>query len=257
MRRGRLLVSLMVSFVIVSLLVGCATVPKYITTATIKGASCSQAQFAAGDIADALKEVSVGVVEENAEWVIRFADIDSSLGEQSYRIEVLGKVIEITGGDERGLMYGGLDLSEQIIIAGGIQGVRSSSVTPYIKERGFKYHTPLDLRCPCYPSIGDSGIDNIENVWDIEFWHEFIDTMAKDRFNTLYITNINPFASLVKVEDYPDCALDDVWAPTIPYDDSYKGSLEDAVREEHWQEGNYKVVKEMTIDEKIAFCQES
>lgn len=256
MRRGRLLVSLMVSFVIVSLFVGCATVPKYKTTATIKGASCPQAQFAAGDIADALKEVSVGLVEENAEWVIRFADIDSSLGEQSYRIEVLGKVIEITGGDERGLMYGGLDLSEQIVIAGGIQGVRSSSVTPYIKERGFKYHTPLDLRCPCYPSIGDSGIDNIENVWDIEFWHEFIDTMARDRFNTLYITNINPFASLVKVEEYPDCALDDVWAPTIPYDDTYKGSLEDAVREEHWQEGNYKVVKEMTIDEKIAFWQE-
>ena len=83
MRRGRLLVSLMVSFVIVSLFVGCATVPKYITTATIKGASCPQAQFASGDIADALKEVSVGLVEENAEWVIRFAYIDPRLGEKS------------------------------------------------------------------------------------------------------------------------------------------------------------------------------
>ena len=60
MRRGRLLVSLMVSFVIVSLFVGCATVPKYKTTATIKGASCPQAQFAAGDIADAGGKCGVG-----------------------------------------------------------------------------------------------------------------------------------------------------------------------------------------------------
>lgn len=236
--------------------VSCASAPSYTTTVAIKGADCPQAQFAAGDIAKALEKVSAGVVNENAEWVIRFAEIDPSLGEQSYRIEVLGKVIEITGGDERGLMYGGLDLSEQIIIAGGVQGIKSSSVTPYIKERGFKYHTPLDLRCPCYPSIGDSGINNIENVWDLDFWLELFDTMARDRFNTLYITNVNPFASLVKVEDYPDCAIDDVWVPTIGYDNTYKGSLEDAVREEHWQEGNYKVVKKMTIDEKIAFWQE-
>ena len=240
---------------VVFMCVSCATAPSYTTTVAIKGADYPQAQFAAGDIATALEKVSAGVVNENAEWVIRFAEIDPSLGEQSYRIEVLGKVIEITGGDERGLMYGGLDLSEQIIIAGGVQGIKSSSVTPYIKERGFKYHTPLDLRCPCYPSIGDSGINNIENVWDLDFWLELFDTMARDRFNTLYITNVNPFASLVKVEDYPDCAIDDVWVPTIGYDNTYKGSLEDAVREEHWQEGNYKVVKKMTIDEKIAFWQ--
>jgi hypothetical protein len=240
---------------VVFMCVSCATAPSYTTTVTIKGADCPQAQFAAGDIATALEKVSAGVVNDNAEWVIRFAEIDPSLGEQSYRIEVLGKVIEITGGDERGLMYGGLDLSEQIIIAGGVDKIKSSSVTPYIKERGFKYHVPLDLRCPCYPSIGDSGINNIENVWDLDFWLELFDTMARDRFNTLYITNVNPFASLVKVEDYPDCAIDDVWVPTIGYDNTYKGSLEDAVREEHWQEGNYKVVKKMTIDEKIAFWQ--
>ncbi|MBR0520829.1 MAG: hypothetical protein IJJ95_05790 [Spirochaetales bacterium] len=240
---------------VVFMCVSCASAPSYTTTVAIKGADCPQAQFAAGDIATALEKVSAGVVNENAEWVIRFAEIDPSLGEQSYRIEVLGKVIEITGGDERGLMYGGLDLSEQIIIAGGVQGIKSSSVTPYMKERGFKYHTPLDLRCPCYPSIGDSGINNIENVWDLDFWLELFDTMARDRFNTLYITNVNPFACLVKVEDYPDCAIDDVWVPTIGYDNTYKGSLEDAVREEHWQEGNYKVVKKMTIDEKIAFWQ--
>ena len=254
-KRGLLSVALAL-FAAVCMLVSCVSAPSYTTTATIKGASCPQAEFAAGDIAVALGKISVGLVNENAEWVIRFADVDPTLGEQAYRIEVLGKVIEITGGDERGLMYGGLDLSEQIIIAGSLQGIKSSTVTPYIKERGFKYHTPLDLRCPCYPSIGDSGINNIENVWDMDFWHEFIDTMARDRFNTLYITSVNPFAALVKVEDYPDCAIDDVWVPTIGYDDTYKGSLEDAVRDEHWIEGNYKVVKKMTIDEKIAFWQE-
>ena len=212
-------------------------------------------EFAAGDIRTAVEKCGSKVVESGAEWTVRLGGIDESLGEQAYRLTVEGTVITIIGGDSDGLMYGGLDLSEQIVIKNGIQGVEGAAVTPYIKERGFKYHIPLDLRCPCYPSIGTSGIKNIANVWDMDFWKEFIDTMIRERFNTLFLTNINPFATLVKVEDYPDCAIDDVWAPAIPYDDSYKGSLEDAVRDEHWLEENHVVVKKMSIDEKIAFWQ--
>jgi hypothetical protein len=263
MKRRRLFVSVFAAFVFTALLVSCISTgtrkgnyPK--TTVAIEWDSsvdyASKIEFAVGDIIKAIAEFDDEVIGSEAEWTVCFAGIDESLEEQAYVLTVEGNVITIVGGDSNGLMYGGLDLSEQIIIAGGIQGVKNCTVTPYIKERGFKYHTPLDLRCPCYPSIGDSGINNIENVWDAEFWHEFIDTMARDRFNTLYITNVNPFACLVKVEDYPDCAIDDVWVPTIGYDNSYKGSLEDAVREEHWS--NYKVVKNMTIDEKISFWQE-
>lgn len=265
MKKKGILSSLVILIILASLLVSCASTnetkgnyPK--TTVTIEYDSsadyASKLAFASGDISAAVTKFGGTVVNGGGEWTVRFAGIDESLGEQAYKLTVENNVISIVGGDSNGLMYGGLDLSEQIIVAKGIQGVKDASVKPYIKERGFKYHTPLDMRCPCYPSIGDSGTNNIENVWDMDYWHEFIDTMARDRFNTLYITNINPYACLVKVEDYPDCAIEDVWVPTIPFDNTYKGSLEDAVREVHWQEGNYKVVKKMTIDEKIAFWRE-
>lgn len=216
----------------------------------------AKAEFAAGDIASAIESCGSKVVESGEEWTIRLRGIDGSLGAEAYALTVDGKEITVVGGDSSGLMYGGLELSEQILAHKGIQGVKPASVTPYIKERGFKYQIPLDVRCPCQPSIGDSGVKNIANVWDMEFWHEFLDDCARYRFNTLSLSNNDPFPSLVKVEKYPDIALDDVWAPTIPYDNSYKGSLEDAVREEHWQEGNYTVIREMSIDEKIAFWQE-
>ncbi len=265
MKKRHLLMSMLALFVIASLFVGCSSTSKVVgnypkTTVSIEYDStvdyASKLEFASGDIEAAAAKFGASIVGSGAEWTVRFAGIDESLGEQAYMMTVENNVISIVGGDSDGLMYGGLDLSDQIIVARGIQGVESASVTPYVKERGFKYHTPLDMRCPCYPSIGDSGTANIENVWDMDFWAEFFDTMARDRYNTLYITNINPYATLCKVEDYPDCAIDDVWVPTFKYDDTYKGSLEDAVREDHWEEGNYKVVKKMTIDEKIAFWQQ-
>lgn len=266
MRKSRNLTFLMSIFALMIALVSCSTAPKstveYLPSTTVsiewdKGADYQvKLEFAAGDLISAIEKTGSVVTTGGAEWKIVFAGLDESLGEQAYSLTVDGTTITITGGDSDGLMYGGLDLSEQIVIKNGIQGAENASVTPYIKERGFKYHIPLDLRCPCYPSIGTSGMKNIANVWDMDFWKEFIDTMLRERFNTLYLTNINPFATLVKVEDYPDCAIDDVWAPTKDYDDSYKGSLEDAVREEHWLEENHVVVKMMTIDEKIAFWQQ-
>ena len=86
------------------LLASCATAPKYDTFVSIKGANSPQAQFAAEEISKSLSESGIGISDENSQWTIRFADIDSELGEQTYHIEVLGKIIEITGGDERGLM---------------------------------------------------------------------------------------------------------------------------------------------------------
>ncbi|MBR1583306.1 MAG: hypothetical protein IJ663_06135 [Spirochaetales bacterium] len=257
MKRGLLFT---IISILVVLLASCATAYKKKTTTVqivydSKADYAAQVEFAIGDILEACAGNNVGVVSDNAEYAIIFKGINRELGEQAYSIDVSDRTINISGGDAVGLMYGGLDISEQIAVIRGMDGIKSLSVSPYIKERGFKYHIPLDVRCPCQPSIGDSGVKNIVNVWDMDFWHELLDSMARGRFNVLSLANNDPFASMVKVDKYPDIALDDVWAPTIPYDNSYKGSLEDAVREEHWQEGNYKVIKKMTIDEKIAFWQ--
>ena len=238
---------------LVLLLVSCATAPKYTSYVSIRGAESPMAQFAAGDIASALDKAGIGISDSDPAWTIRFADINPALGEQAYRVEVLGKIIEITGGDERGLMYGGLEVAEQIELY-GFDGIKSTEAEPYVMERGYHFSFPIDMRCPAYATPGTSGQMNIPDMWDMDFWHEFIDEIARNRYNVIALSNTNLYASMVKVPGYEDIALEDVWRTKVPLDNNFAGNLINAVRPEDWE--NYEVVKKMTIDEKIAFWRE-
>ncbi len=244
---------LIVALLCALLLVSCASAPKYSSYVSLKGVNSAQAEFAAGDIIAELDEDGIGISDENPSWTIRFADIDESLGEQAYRVEVLGKIIEITGGDTTGLMYGGLEVAEQISLY-GIEGIKTSEAEPFVQKRGIMITGPLDMRSPAYTTAGDSGQKNIPNVWDIEFWHEFLDNMSRNRMNEVHVFSLNHFPSLVKVEGYEDIALDDVWRTTLPLDNNFKGDMTNAIRPDDWE--NYEVVKEMTIEEKIDFWRE-
>lgn len=254
-RLGSLVIGLMACL----LLASCMTTAK--TSATVQitydkdAEYASQAGFAAGDIAAALFKAGAVVVDKAGEWTIAFDGIDESLGEQAYEINVSpSRRISIVGGDSTGLMYGGLEIAEQIGIGNSIETVASCSEAPYILQRGLMSHVPLDMRSPGYASPGDSGQLNIENVWNIDFWHDFFDDLARNRYNSMTLRNLSPFASMVKVEGYEDVALDDVWRTTIPFDNSYSGACTDLVRPEHYQ--NYEVVKTISIDEKIEFWKE-
>ena len=215
---------------------------------TVTGADVPMTEFAMEEIMAAGQKRGV----EEA-WTVSFDGVDESLGEQAYAVRVSGSTISITGGDEHGLMYGGLEVAEQITLYGA-EGVQEASAAPYVLRRGYMFNAPLDMRTPAYNSAGDAGYTNISTMWDMDFWHEFIDDMARNRYNALLLENINPYPSLVKVEGYEDIALDDVWRSTIPPDDDIQGNCINMVEEKHWQ--NYEVLKTMTIDEKIAFWQE-
>lgn len=214
---------------------------------TITGAEVPMTQFAQEEIMSAGRKVGV---EED--WTVSFEGIDEGLGEQGYVVSVSDKVISVKGGDDTGLMYGGLEVAEQLALY-GIEGVTACSGTPNIQNRGVKFNAPLDMRTPSYTDAGDAAQWNIESMWDMDFWKQEFDNMARARMNVFTLWNLNPFPSMVKVPEYPDIALDDVWRTTIPFDSTYNGTATNMVREEHWQEGNYEVIKTMSIDEKIDF----
>ena len=186
-------------------------------------------------------------------YKIIFKDIDESLGYETYRLDVDNKTISITAGDETGLMYGGLDVADRIEIGQALSELNTLTVSPSLDNRGLKFNIPLDMRTPSYTDGGDSGQSNIESMWDINFWAQEFDMMALNRYNTLSIWSLNPFPSMVKLDDYPDVALNDVWRTKLYFDSSYNGTATNLVRDEHWQEGNYEIVKKITIEEKIAF----
>ena len=115
---------------------------------------------------------------------------------QSYRIERDGNKIRVVGGDAAGAMYGGLDIAEAIRL-GTLDTLQSSEHKPHIEKRGIKFNIPLDLRTPSYSDNSTSAQANIPEMWSLDFWHEFLDRMARDRFNVLTLWSMHPFPSIV------------------------------------------------------------
>ncbi len=173
---------------------------------------------------------------------------------QSYRIRVTNdggrRTITVLGADATGAMYGGLDIAEAIR-TGTLDSLKDSDHQPHIARRGIKFNIPLDLRTPSYSDCSDAAQANIPEMWDREFWIALLDSMARHRYNVLSLWSLHPFPSLVKVPEFPEVALDDVWRTRAKLDDTFSFAGRDMVRPAML--ADHEVVKRMTIDEKIEF----
>lgn len=178
----------------------------------------------------------------------------SELAPQGYRIRVQQakgrRTITIRGADAAGAMYGGLDIAEAIR-TGTLDALRDSDHAPHIAQRGIKFNIPLDLRTPSYSDCSDAAQANISVMWEREFWTQFLDAMARHRYNVLSLWSLHPFPSLVKVPEFPEVALDDVWRTRVKLDDTFSFAGLDMVRPAML--ADHEVVKRITIDEKIEF----
>ena len=201
-----------------------------------------QVQFALEHIETAVPGLQVDV---------QFRLDDKNLGFEEYQISLDNGHIKIVGGDANGLMYGGLEVAEQLELKGE---VTATTGKPYIPKRGIKFNIPLDARTPSYDDTGDAALKNYVHMWEWSFWEEFLDELAIHRYNTLSLWNPHPFPSMVKLPNFPEVALEDVCVTT----------LRPIGKENEWAEPqmvssnvveNLKVVKKMTIEEKIAFWQ--
>jgi hypothetical protein len=147
-------------------------------------------------------------------------------------------------------MYGGLDLAEAVRL-GALEQLADSDHRPHIARRGIKFNIPLDVRTPSYSDNSDAAQYNIPVMWSFDFWREFIDDMARHRYNVLSLWNLHPFPSMVKVPEYPDVALSDVKRTRVRMDETYSHSGRDMVRPELLRD--METVRTMSIDDKIRF----
>ncbi len=161
--------------------------------------------------------------------------------------------IYIFGHDAAGVMYGALEAAE-IIRTAGLDALTDTDQSPHFATRGIKFNLPLDARTPSYTDAGESAQQNIASVWDLSFWRDYIDRLARDRYNLVSLWNLHPFPSLVRVPEYPDVALADVHRSTAKWNEYYHT----------WATGldapellnQVEVLKQLSIDEKIAFWRE-
>ncbi len=156
----------------------------------------------------------------------------------------------VLAADAAGAMYGGLDLAEAIRL-GTLAEIKEEEHSPYIARRGIKFNIPLDARTPSYSDNSDAAQRNIPEMWSFDFWREFLDEMARHRYNVLSLWSLHPFPSLVKVPEYSEVALDDVKRTTLKMDDTFSLTGSDMVRPEMLK--NLETVKKMSINEKIQF----
>ncbi len=179
---------------------------------------------------------------------------DAKAAAQSYSIRVQNqgerRTITVRGADATGAMYGGLDIAEAIR-TGTLDSLKDSDHKPHIAQRGIKFNIPLDLRTPSYTDCSDAAQANIPEMWEREFWTAFLDAMARHRYNVLSLWSLHPFPSMVKVPEFPEVALHDVWRTRAKLDDTFSFAGNDMVRPAML--ADHEVVKRMTIDEKIEF----
>ncbi|HWI87486.1 MAG TPA: hypothetical protein VNT42_14350 [Sphingomonas sp.] len=181
--------------------------------------------------------------------------IDPGLGAQCYSFRGSRDAVVVTAGDATGAMYAGLDIAEAVRTGG--DAIKALVVDPkvrkpYVAQRGIKFNIPLDLRTPSYSDGADSARANIPEVWDRDFWVAYLDEMARFRYNVLTLWSMHPFPSMVKVPEYRDVALNDVWRSREPLGpDIFDGRGRKAVMPKFLD--NHEIVKKINIDEKIAF----
>ncbi len=222
---------------------------------SVEAAAEEQGKFAASEIhREALKKGMTIDNEANTSRISITVKKDADQTAQSYKIRVQRNgdqhLINVTGADATGAMYGGLDIAEAIR-TGTFESIKDADHKPHIAKRGIKFNIPLDLRTPSYTDISDSGQANIPEVWEKDFWIEYLDAMARHRYNVLSLWSLHPFPSLVKVPEYSDVALEDVWRTRAKLDDNFSFSGVDYVRPNML--ADHEVVKRMTIDQKIEF----
>jgi len=154
------------------------------------------------------------------------------------------------GADLTGAIYAGLHIAETVQLEESLDKLVDTFRNPSIARRGIKFNIPLDARTPSYDDTGDAAQNNYAEMWNFDFWKEFLDDLARYRYNTLTLWNPHPFPSIVKLPDYPDVALDDVYVTRLPV-------TAELHREwrilEYWDVANMELVRKISIDEKIEF----
>lgn len=156
------------------------------------------------------KEGTTIVIGEKNEPVVVAAAKKQGLGfdkivrKEGFAVKSKDNVIIVGGDDASGALYGCIELVDSLKINGKLPArinitdqpemvLRGSCVgvqkMVYLPGRGvYEYpYTPQDF--PWF--------------YDKEMWVKYLDMLVDNRMNSLYIWNGHPFASLVKLKDYP------------------------------------------------------
>ena len=102
-------------------------------------------------------------------------------------------------------MYGMLDLAEQIRAGTKLADINDKLANPRITFRAVKFNLPwMSYR------KHESLQLHMQTCRDLEFWRQFLDMMAENRFNALTLWNLHPFTFMIRPKNFPEaCPFND------------------------------------------------
>ncbi len=127
--------------------------------------------------------------------------LDKELGEESFQIsKPENHSLTVTGGDDVGVMYGLLDLAEQLGLNGhDTLAIRLNSGKPQFPFRAIKFNTPWSAY-RTHPAL----TQHWETARDLNYWESFLDMMVENRFNVLSLWSIHPFTYMIRPNNFPE-----------------------------------------------------
>jgi hypothetical protein len=169
------------------------------TTAPTTG-TASGHQSAASGMA---KSLSI-LIGKSGDKVIKTSAAPGNTHKEGFSITTAGRKLTISGMDDSGVLYGCLELAAQLKKNGKIPANFNLTDQPEMVLRG----TAIGLQKSDYlPGRDVYEYPYTESTfpwfYDKKLWIDYLDMLAENRYNSLYLWNGHPFSSLVRLKDYP------------------------------------------------------
>ena len=125
--------------------------------------------------------------------------------QEAFLIRQLGNTWVVAGSDPSGVLYGELELADRIRAAHALPVGIDDMEHPALKLRGTcigmqKQEITYEGAEYDYPYTPQ----NFPFFYDKAEWTKYLDMLAEERYNTLYLWNGHPFTSLLRLPRYPE-----------------------------------------------------
>jgi hypothetical protein len=162
-----------------------------------------QASYAAKRLKAALSErglsVDTGPTDDSRQVIL--AVDPARLQPEEFAIIPQGRVITITGGDNRGMIYGALALVEMLRNGTRLEDLKATDEKANLKFRAIKYNLPWSTYRP-----STALSQHCNTARDLKYWEAFLDMMVENRFNTVTLWNLDPFTYMVRTRNFPEAS---------------------------------------------------
>lgn len=166
-------------------------------------AASVQANYAARQLQTTLEREHHTVVTPPVTGAYRvvFSLEPGKLPPQAFTVTPNRSVLTIAGGDGRGLIYGAFAVAEQLDKHTPLKSLRRVSERPRVAFRAIKFDLPWES----YRASG--ALDqHLSTVRDIRYWNAFLDMLARNRFNAITLSNLDPWPYMVRTRGFPEAS---------------------------------------------------